>query len=163
MIAEFAARLFRFNRLSKFATDPYIARLAKSLNFWAARTFRYTSIGTICAILNNIIIISGDFFEVSYYPMTIVAFASVTPIAYLLHANFTFQQPGSWRSFWPFAAGLATALPLFFLIMEILCRVFNLSVILASPGATIILYIWNYMTSHWAFCVWRKARRSKWN
>jgi putative flippase GtrA len=110
---------------------------------------RYTLIGVICAILNNLMIIVGDRYGVHYLTMTIAAFAVVTPLAYLMHACFTFREPGSLRGFLLFAAGLTTAFPVFFLSMAILCTGFRVPVIVATPITTVVLYVWNYASAHW--------------
>ena len=119
--------------------------------FWSGRTIRYTLIGVICALLNNLTIIVGNFYGISYISMTIIAFLTVTPMAYLMHAKFTFEVSGSLRSFLRFVAGLATAFPVFFLCMSALCGGLHLRVVAAAPTATVFLYIWNYASSHWAF------------
>jgi putative flippase GtrA len=113
-------------------------------------------IGALCAVLNNLAIILGNLFGVHYIPMTIASFIIVTPLAYLLHSAFTFSERGSWRGFLRFSAGVATAFPLFFLFMAILCTGLRVPVVVAAPLITITMYIWNYASAHWAIRGWRR-------
>jgi putative flippase GtrA len=113
-------------------------------------------IGALCAVLNNLAIILGDLFGVHYLPMTIASFTIVTPLAYLLHSAFTFRERGSWLGFLRFSAGLATAFPLFFLFMAILCTGLRVPVVVAAPLITITMYFWNYASAHWAIRGWRR-------
>ena len=121
-----------------------------SLRPIVGRTVRYTLVGIISAVLNNIAIILGDWFGVHYVVMSIACFVVVTPLAYLMHVGFTFREHGSWRGLLRFAGGLATAFPIFLLSMTILCTVLRLPVVVATPLATILVYIWNYILAHWA-------------
>jgi putative flippase GtrA len=116
----------------------------------AARTARYVMTGVLCAVANNAVMILGDAAGGHYVPMTVLSFALVTPLAYLLHAGFTFKEPLSWRAFLRFAAGVATGLPLSFLTMAVFCTGFGVPVIIAAPLATLTLVLWNYASAHWA-------------
>lgn len=142
--------MFREGRVRGLAGQHGSEDAAVRLNAWTGRTMRYTMIGAFCALLNNLAIIIGNFLGIHYLPMTIASFVIVTPLAYLLHAGFTFKEPGSLRGFLRFAAGLATAFPVFFLFMAILCTCLRVPVVVAAPVTTIVLYVWNYATAHWA-------------
>ena len=107
-------------------------------------------VGAACAILNMILMISGDWIGIHYAPMTVVAFFIVTPIGYLLHAGFTFGEKMSWRSFAKFTSGVAVGFPISLLAFTLLCSGLGLSVAVAAPIATVILFVWNYALAHWA-------------
>ena len=117
---------------------------------FAERTARYTIIGAICAALNNLLIIGGDFLGIGYVAMSIAAFAVVTTFAYLMHTSLTFRERASIRGLLRFSSGVAAGFPLFFLLMAILCTGLGMPVVIATPLCTIALYVWNYALAHWA-------------
>jgi len=116
----------------------------------AGRTARYTIVGAICALAYNAVMILGDLAGEHYVPMTILSFGIVTPLGYLIHSNFTFREQLSLRGFLRFASGAAAGFPLSLLSMAILCTGLGLPVVIAAPIATIILFLWNYASAHWA-------------
>ncbi|MDB5698454.1 MAG: hypothetical protein JWN69_1258, partial [Alphaproteobacteria bacterium] len=77
-------------------------------------------------------------------------FAIATPLGYWLHSDFTFQDSVSLRRFLRFTAGVATGFPISLLTMAILCSGLGVPVIIAAPFATVVLFIWNYASAHWA-------------
>ena len=132
----------------------------------AKRTARYTIVGAICAALNNLLIIGGDFLGVGYVAMSVAAFVVVTPLgvshAYRLHLQGAAIRPRT-------AALLlrgATGFPLFILLMAIFCSGLGMPVAIATPLCTVILYAWNYALAHWAirgradFTEWPSAQVS---
>ncbi|WP_426169857.1 GtrA family protein [Sandarakinorhabdus sp. DWP1-3-1] len=114
------------------------------------RTACYTVIGAACAIMQNVVMIAGAALGAHYMPLAVLAFAIVTPLGYLLHARYTFVAPLSWRDFMRFASGIAAGFPLYFIVMATLCSGVGLPVVVAAPVATIVLYVWNYLSAHWA-------------
>ena len=115
-----------------------------------ARSARYLAVGAACALTHNIVMILGDLAGAHYAPMTLVSFAITTPMGYCLHAGLTFRERFSWRAFARFAAGAATGYPISLLMMAILCDGFGLSVMIATPVATVVLVVWNYACAHLA-------------
>src|SRR5438477_3084227 len=97
------------------------------------RSARYLTVGVICAVTNNAVLILGDLAGGHYVPLTFACFAITTPLGYVLHASFTFREHYSWRAFVRFAAGAATGFPISFVLMVILCSGFGLPVMIAAP------------------------------
>jgi putative flippase GtrA len=125
------------------------AEPAVKLRSFAGRTARYTLVGAICAVVNNILIIGGAFFGINYVVMSFVAFAFVTTFAYLMHTSFTFREQRSVRGLLRFSSGVATGFPLFILLMAIFCTGLGMPVAIATPLSTVVLYVWNYALAHW--------------
>ena len=121
-----------------------------NLHPFAGRTARYTIVGAICAVLNNLLIIGGDLFGIGYVAMSVAAFVVVTTLGYLMHTSFTFRERRSVRGLLRFSSGAATAFPLFILLMAILCTGLGMPVAIATPLSTVVLYVWNYALAHWA-------------
>ena len=119
------------------------------LHPFAERTARYTMVGAICAVLNNLFIIGGAFLGVGYVAMSVAAFLVVTPLGYLMHTSFTFREPPSVGGLLRFSSGVAIGFPLFILLMAIFCSGLGMPVAIATPLSTVVLYVWNYGLAHW--------------
>ena len=111
---------------------------------------RYVVVGGVCAVAHNAIMIGGDWLGVNYVTMSFVSFLLVTPLGYLLHSAFTFAARMSWVGLLRFASGIAAGFPISLLSMVVLCTGLGLPVWIAAPIATLILFIWNYASAHWA-------------
>ena len=114
------------------------------------RGWRYTLVGLVCAILNYVAMLAVDFAGGHYLLGTVIAFVAVTPIGYALHSRFTFAEPFSWKAFTRFTAGVATAYPVAVAMLVVLCSGLRLSVAIATPIATVAMFIWNFVAAHWA-------------
>lgn len=119
-------------------------------SYFARQTTRYTVVGAMCAIANNLVMIVGDRAGIHYFPMSILSFLLVTPFGYLLHSGFTFGEPRSFRAFLRFSSGVALGFPIYLITMAILCTGLSLSVVVATSIATVLLFLWNYASAHWA-------------
>lgn len=111
---------------------------------------RYLVVGLICALLHNAIMIGGDFAGLHYVASSLVSFAVVVVVGFALHCHFTFQQDPSVKSFVRYAAGMAANFPLSIALMFIFCDLAKLSVPVAAPLATVLLFVWNFAASRWA-------------
>lgn len=111
---------------------------------------RYTSVGIVCAITHNLIMIGADFAGLHYLPSTLLSFAVVTPLGYFLHCRFTFRTAPSLDGFLRFMAGIAVGYPLSLALMVLFCSGLSLPVIVAAPLATAALFVFNYLSAHWA-------------
>jgi putative flippase GtrA len=114
------------------------------------RGSRYSLVGALCALLNYAIILTVDALGGHYLLALLIAFVAVTPIGFLLHSKFTFHEPLRWPAFWRFSAGVATAAPVAFAAMILLCSGLKLHVAIATPIATAIVFLWNFIAAHWA-------------
>lgn len=122
------------------------------------RIRRYITVGAICAIVHNAIMIGADFVGVHYFPATLISVAVVTPLGYFLHCRFTFGKERSVRGFVRFSGGIAIGYPLSLALMALFCSGFGWPVAVAAPLATIILFLFNYIWAHWA--ILRRLRLS---
>ncbi|MEO8019598.1 MAG: GtrA family protein [Pseudomonadota bacterium] len=111
---------------------------------------RYLTVGALCALIHNLIMIGGDFFGVHYLPATLISFAVVTPLGYFLHCRFTFRKAHSLEGFLRFMAGIAIGYPISLALMVLFCSGLGLPVLIAAPLATAVLFVFNYLSAHWA-------------
>jgi putative flippase GtrA len=111
---------------------------------------RYLTVGALCALVYNLIMIGADFAGLHYLPATLIAVGVVAPLGYFLHCRFTFRKALSLEGFLRFSAGIALAYPLLLALMMLFCSGLGLPVPIASPLATAVLVVFNYVSAHWA-------------
>lgn len=114
------------------------------------RGWRYTLVGAVCATAHNVIMIVADQVGVHYLLGTVISFLAVTPLGYALHSRFTFAEPLRVKAFARFVGGVAMAYPISVAMMIVLCSGLGLSVAIATPIATVALFVWNFIAAHWA-------------
>jgi len=111
---------------------------------------RYLTVGALCALVYNVIMIGSDFAGMHYLPATLLSFAVVAPLGYFLHCRFTFGKALSLEGLLRFVAGLAVAYPLLLGLMMLFCSGIGMPVLIASPLATVVLVAFNYLSARWA-------------
>jgi putative flippase GtrA len=111
---------------------------------------RYLLISISCAVMYNVTVIAGDFLGLHYLTSTLIAFAIVVPWGYGLHSFFTFDREMSARSLFLYALGMAVNLPLSIILMFVFCSVAGIPVAFAVPATTLMLFVWNFVSSRWA-------------
>jgi len=111
---------------------------------------RYLTVGALCAVIHNVIMIGADLAGLHYVLATIISFVVLTPLGYLLHSRFTFRQARSLAGFLRFTAGIAAAYPLSLGLMVLFCTALEWPVLIAAPLTTDVLIVYNYVSAHWA-------------
>lgn len=111
---------------------------------------RYLTVGALCAVVYNLVMIGCDFAGMHYLPASLIAIAVVGPLGYFLHCRFTFRKALSLMGFARFMAGIAIAYPLLLALMMLFCSGLGLRVSIATPLATVVLFVFNYLSAHWA-------------
>jgi len=113
-------------------------------------TLRYAVVAAGCAILHNVIIIGLDRLGVHYVFASLVSFVVVLSTGYLLHCSFTFTADRSLGSFLRYGGAMAANLPLSILGLFLFHDIAHLPMVIASPVATVALFVVNYFLSAWA-------------
>lgn len=94
--------------------------------------------------------ICGTQLGIAYPVVLILSFCITTPIGYLIHSVFTFAKARSWIRLQRF---LLTAIMGFLgsmMLMVLLCTGLRVPVIVATPVATVLLFLWNFTSARWA-------------
>lgn len=117
---------------------------------FAERFCRYLSVGVICALLFNVVMIGGAILDVGYVTSFIISFFVVTSLAYALHARHTFRTQSSWLDFARFAATQLVGAGISFALLAFFCSGLGMSAKVASPLCTLCLLFWNFLATHWA-------------
>ena len=121
---------------------------------------RYALVGALCAGLYNVIMIAGDALGVNFVASSVFAFVVNVALGYTLHCRFTFSEPMTVRGLARYTAAMLLNLPLSIGGVWLLHGVVRAPMWLASPVVTALLFIWNYVATHWAV-VTRALSRKK--
>ncbi len=94
--------------------------------------------------------ILGEWAGFGYVTSSILSLFVVIPTGYLLHAGFTFGRDRSWSAFFRFAGSVLAGFPISLLTVALLSGGAGLPMVVVAPIATLVLFVWNYATAHWA-------------
>jgi putative flippase GtrA len=111
---------------------------------------RYISVGAICALAHNIIVIATTLAGLHYIAALVLSFAITTAMGYILHSLHTFSARMSWTPWIKFAAGSMTGFGLSLAMMTVLCTGLGIIPAIAAPISTLVLFAYNYVAAHWA-------------
>lgn len=112
---------------------------------------RFYSVGLVCALLHNAIMIGGDWLGLHYVASNLISFCVVVLVGYLLHSGWTFpNSERSHASFTRYALGMVVNLPLSLAGMFVLVDLARLEVSVAAPVVTALLAAFNYFAGRWA-------------
>ena len=112
---------------------------------------RALTVGLVCALLHNAIVIAGDFAGLHYALSLTISFAIVVLVGYWLHSGWTFK--GAKRGGSSFARYVLVAsanYPASLVGMFLLVDLMGLPVPLASPLLTVVLFAANFLGNRWA-------------
>lgn len=112
---------------------------------------RALTVGLVCALLHNAIVIAGDFAGLHYAVSLTISFAIVVVVGYWLHSGWTFkgaQRGGS--SFARYVLVASANYPASLVGMFLLVDLMGLPVPLASPLLTVLLFAANFLGNRWA-------------
>lgn len=112
---------------------------------------RALTVGLICALLHNAIVIAGDFAGLHYALSLTISFAIVVVVGYWLHSGWTFRgakRGGS--SFGRYVLVASANYPASLAGMFLLVDMMGLPVPLASPLLTVLLFAVNFLGNRWA-------------
>jgi hypothetical protein len=116
---------------------------AAKLYSFAGRTARYTLVGAICAVLNNI---GGAFFGVNYVVTSFIAFARDDVRISHAYERHTLREPHPSEGSYASPRGLQPGFPLFITLMA--CSGLGMPVAVATPLCTVLFYVWNFALAH---------------
>ena len=111
---------------------------------------RYVLVGVVCALVHNGVMIAGDLAGWHYVLSTVVSYIVCVVLGYVLHTRFTFRAAGSYAGFVKYAVPMAGNFTDSIALMFILCDLIGLSVPIAAPIATVLLFVANYAAARLA-------------
>jgi putative flippase GtrA len=118
---------------------------------------RALAVGLTCALVHNAIMIAGDRIGLHYAVSLVFSFAIVVVIGYWLHSRWTFKAVvRSGTSFARYVSVASVNYPMSLAGMFVLVDLLGLSVPVASPVLTVILFAVNFAGNRWALSAARK-------
>jgi putative flippase GtrA len=111
---------------------------------------RFVFAGAACAAMNNILVIGLAGFGIHYFFSTAIAFVPVLCVGYGVHTNFTFHSSASWPSFIRYTLAMLMNYPIWLIGLYVLCDLFGVSISLAAPTTTALVFSWNFISTRWA-------------
>jgi len=123
---------------------------------------RFFTVGLTCALLHNAIMIGGDWLGLHYVASSFISFAIVVGVGYWLHSGWTFRASvRSGSSFARYALVASANLPAALAGMFVFVDLAGLSVPIASPLVTVLLFGMNFVGNRWALRA-SQSRRQTW-
>lgn len=111
---------------------------------------RYLWGGAICALLHNALVIGLASAAIPYAVALVVSFCITVPIGYLFHSSVTFCEPRSWGRLVRFVGGSLAGFGWSAVLMIGMHNGLGLPIVLATPLATLLLFLWNFVAARWA-------------
>jgi putative flippase GtrA len=119
---------------------------------------RALAVGLACALVHNAIMIAGDWIGLHYAVSLVFSFVIVVVMGYRLHSGWTFTAAVRSRSSFRRYAVVASAnYPISLAGMFVFVDLVGLSVPVASPVLTVLLFGLNFLGNRWAL----KARAER--
>lgn len=110
----------------------------------------YLTIGSFCALFNNVLLIWLDHIRVYYGISVVISAAIMIPMGFALHARFTYLVAPTAAAFARYASLQLCNTPAAWLLLLIIHDWNGLAMMYAAPIITIILFVWNYVLTGWA-------------
>lgn len=109
------------------------------------RGLRYVTGACLCALISNVVLISGDWLGWTLAANVILSWLAGGSTGYLWHANITYSTATSWAAYLRFLGGALLGIPLAWLALWVCQQLLGWPMWLAAPAATLVLFGY-----HWA-------------
>lgn len=126
-----------------------------------AQPRRYVLVGLFCAGLHNVVMIGLDMARIHYTVALVVSLAVTGLAGYLLHSLYTFERDLAGARLMRFVSGLLAGFVINLLLMFALCDGLGVPVPIATPIATIALFLFNFVAARWAILLHRDRREER--
>jgi putative flippase GtrA len=122
---------------------------------------RFFTVGLVCALTHNAIMIGGDWAGLHYVVSSLISFAVVVLLGFWLHSSWTFPDAQRSRvSFARYAGTMALNLPLSIALMFVFVDLAHLPVAIAAPLVTVLLAAFNFVAGRWALARRQSSRQT---
>jgi putative flippase GtrA len=112
---------------------------------------RFVVVGGLCAVLTNVAVIGLVRYGFGSVTASVIAFGPILLLGYGLHSLFTFSTRPTRLAFGRYTLAMLSNFPLWALLLYLSCDVLKIPVAVAAPAATVLICVWNYLWSRWAF------------
>ena len=114
------------------------------------RNQRYLGGAVLCALINNVVLITGDWLALPLTANVLAAWLAGSLTGYLWHSAVTYRSPRSFAGLFRFLTGTLLGIPLAWLVLFVLRELIGLPMWLASPVMTLVLFLYNYLNARFA-------------
>lgn len=114
------------------------------------RNQRYLAGAVLCALVNNVVLIAGDWFSLLLTANVLAAWLAGSLTGYFWHSAITYRSPRSLAGLLRFLTGTLLGIPLAWLVLFVLRDLLGLPMWLASPVMTLVLFLYNYLNARLA-------------
>jgi len=122
---------------------------------------RFFTVGLVCALTHNAIMIGGDWAGLHYVVSSLISFAVVVMLGFWLHSGWTCPDAQRSRtSFARYAGTMALNLPLSIALMFVFVDLAHLPVVIAAPLVTVLLAAFNFVAGRWALARRQSSRQT---
>ena len=118
---------------------------------------RYLAVSVVCVVVNNALLIGLDRLGVYYGLNVLISAAVMIPFSFALQVRVTFACEPTLRAFVRYAAILLVNLPAAFFLLALIHDWGRGSMPYAAPVVTMIMFLWNFVGSHWALLAPRSS------
>ena len=115
------------------------------------RLSRFATVGAFCALIANIAVIVLVRLGFGSLVASALAFGPVLITGYALHSMFTFAIRPSRDSFFRYTLATLANFPLWAAALYLLGDVLHISIAVAAPVTTMLMFLWNCVAARWAF------------
>jgi putative flippase GtrA len=110
----------------------------------------FLSGSVLCASINNIILIIGDYLGAHYVPLTFLYYLVSSSVGYVWHCRITYRDVMTIAGYWQFVLGISLGLPLSLMILALLTDWLGSPMWFASPVMTALMLVFNYKVARFA-------------
>jgi SAM-dependent methyltransferase len=127
---------------------------ARSFSLWrwapSSKEIRYLAVVTICAIVNNVLLIALVKAGFHYFVGIWLAYVPMIVFGYCLHVNVTFRIRPTLGGFVRYGLAMLASYPLWVASLFVLSGLLRMPIAVAAPIGTVITFFGNYVATHWA-------------
>jgi putative flippase GtrA len=121
---------------------------------------RYTAVGAVMVVFNNLVLIGGDRAGFGYIGLMSLSWGLSGSVGYLLHSRYTFGAPHNWPAYCRFMSGIGMGIPLTLGLLAALKSGLHLPMWIAAPVTTAGMILYNYLSARLAIVWhWFSARK----
>lgn len=113
-------------------------------------SLRYAVNGAICALINNAILIVGDWLGGGHLFLVFLTWLVGGSAGFALHARVSFRAEAGRTGYVQFMAGVALGMPVAYASILLLTVILHLPMTLAAPIATVVMILYNYVNARLA-------------
>jgi len=130
---------------------------------WApsSKEVRYLVVVTICAIVNNVLLIALVKAGFHYFVGIWLAYVPMVVFGYWLHVSVTFRTQATLAGFVRYGLAMLANYPLWIASLFVLTDLLRMPIAMAAPIGTVITFFGNYVATHWA--ILRSLKTAFWS